>query len=157
VAGRYQFWQQLGVIGALLIRDGETNVRQDGHVDRLLRLVADSGVLCLDVSNPGWDNARGYLFDSGTRTMFFPVAKKFLVGRNLERYEVLVWSQPRIIAIGRLSAATSDEDSRTQTGLARLTDLNPAQIKLMLFDGRNNKPRKNRYKLALETLREATV
>ena len=134
----------------------QTAVSQDDHVEDVLRLIGVRGVLCLDVSNPGWDNARGYLFDSRTRTMFFPVAKTYLVGRDLERYEVLVWSQPRIIAIGRLSAATSDEDSRTQTGLARLTDLNPAQIKLMLFDGRNNKPRKNRYKLVLETLRQAT-
>ena len=157
MAGRYQFWQQLGVIARPLIRDGETNVRQYGHVEHLLRLVAVWGVLCLDVSNPGWDNARGYLFDSGTQTMFFPVAKKYLEGRDLERYEVLVWSRPRIIAIGRLSTATSDEDSRIQTVLARSTDLNAAQIKLMLFDGRNNKPRKNRYKLVLETLREATV
>ena len=135
----------------------QTTVRQDDHVEHLLRLIGARGLLCLDVSNPSWDNARGYLFDSGTRTMFFPVAKKYLEGRDLERYEVLVWSQPRIIASGRLSAATSDEDSRTQTRLARSTDLNAAQIKLMLFDGRNNKPRKNRYKLVLETLRQATV
>ena len=126
-------------------------------MEHLLRLVGARGILCLEVENPGWDNARGYLFDSGTRTMFFPVAKRYLERRDLERYEVLVWSQPRIIALGRLSAATSDEDSRIQIELARATDLNAVQIKLMLFNGRNNKPRKNRYKLVLETLREATV
>jgi hypothetical protein len=126
-------------------------------VDHLLRLVGARGTLCLDVENPGWDNARGYLFDSGTQTMFFPVAKKFLEGRDLDRYEVLIWSQPRMIAIGRLSAATSDDDARIQTEVARATDLNAAEIKLMLLDGRNNKPRKNRYKLVLETLREASV
>ena len=126
-------------------------------MEHLLRLVGARGILCLEVENPGWDNARGYLFDSGTRTMFFPVAKRYLERRDLERYEVLVWSQPRIIALGRLSAATSDGDSRIQIELARATDLNAVQIKLMLFNGRNNKPRKNRYKLVLETLREATV
>jgi hypothetical protein len=123
----------------------------------LLRLVGAHGTLCLDVENPGWGNARGYLFDIGTRTMFFPIAKKYLERRDLERYEVLVWSRPRVIAMGRLSAATSDEDAQIQTELARATDLNAAQIKVMLFDGRNNKPRKNRYKLVLETLREATA
>ena len=126
-------------------------------VEHLLRLVGVRGILCLEVENPGWDNARGYLFDSGTRTMFFPIAKKYLERRDLERYEVLVWTQPRIIATGRLSAATSDEDARIQTELARATDLSAAQIKLMLFDGRNHKPRKTRYKLVLEALREATV
>jgi len=126
-------------------------------VDHLLRLVGARGILCLEVQNPGWDNARGYLFDSGTRTMFFPVAKKYLEGRDLERYEVLIWSQPRIIVIGRLSDAASDEDSRIQTELALAADFSAAQIKLMLFDARNHKPRKNRYKLVLEKLREATV
>ncbi len=125
-------------------------------MERLLPLIGGHG-LCLDVSNPDWDNARGYLFDRGARTMFFPVAKKYLEGRDLERYEVLVWSQPRIIATGRLLPATSDEDSRIQVDLARSTDLNADQIKLMLFDGRKNKPRKIRYKLVLETLREANI
>jgi hypothetical protein len=133
------------------------DLRQYGHVEQLLPLVGARGILCLDVENPGWDNARGYLFEHRTRTLYFPVAKKYLERRDLERYEVLVWSQPRVIAIGRLSAATSDEDARIQTELAGATDLNAAQIKLMLFDGRNNRPRKNRYKFVLESLREAPI
>ncbi len=124
-------------------------------MEQQLRVIAVRDVLCLDVENPGWDNARGFLFDSGARTMFFPVAKKFLEGRDLERYEVLVLSRPRMIAMGRLSPAASDEDARTQAELARGTDLNADQIKLMLFDGRNGKPRKNRYRLVLDSLREA--
>jgi hypothetical protein len=143
--------------GAQLIGEGRPTLRQYEHVEHLLRLVRVRGTLCLDVENPGWDNARGYLFDSDTRTMFFPIAKKYLERRDLERYEVLVWTQPRIIVTGCLSAASSDEDARIQTELARATDLTAAQIERMLFDGRNNKPRKNRYKLILETLREATV
>ena len=124
-------------------------------MEQQLRVIAVRDVLCLDVENPGWDNARGFLFDSSAQTMFFPVAKKYLEGRDLERYEVLVLSRPRMIAMGRLSPATSDEEARIQAELARGTDLNADQIKLMLFDGRNGKPRKNRYRLVLDSLREA--
>ena len=58
----------------------------DAH---LLALVRASRHLCLQVDDPGWENARGYLFDEPTMTLYFPVAKKYLA-LPLSRYEVLI-------------------------------------------------------------------
>ena len=127
---------------------------EHARAEHLFRILQAHSTLCLDVKNPRWENARGYLFDSRTRTMYFPVAKKYLEGRDLAHYEVLIWSQPHVIATGRLLPASSDEDVQTDAELARARGWNPADIKLMLFDRRTNKPRKNRYKLIVESLRE---
>jgi hypothetical protein len=66
-------------------------------VGPLRQIVRDTGMLCLDVANPGWDNARGYVFDPGADVLYFPVSKKYLDGRDLDRHEVLIWGQPRVI------------------------------------------------------------
>jgi|GEM_PF-5977112 len=58
-------------------------------MDDLLAVVANNNMLCLNVDEPSWDNARGYLFDAKSRTLYFPVDKKGRQGRNLDRYEVL--------------------------------------------------------------------
>jgi hypothetical protein len=132
-------------------------ITQSAHDERLLRILEGHSTLCLDVEKPRWENARGYLYDRRTRTMYFPVAKKYLEGRDLGHYQVLIWSQPAVIAVGRLSPANPDEDVRTEIELARARDWNPAEIRMMLFDRRSNKPRKNRYKLVVESLRERTA
>ena len=132
-------------------------ITQLAREEQLLRILERHSTLCLDVENPRWENARGYLFDSRTRTMYFPVAKKYLEGRDLGHYQVLIWSQPPVIAVGRLSPANSEEDVRTKIELALARNWNPADIKMMLFDRRSNKPRKNRYKLVVESLREGTL
>jgi len=124
-------------------------------VDRLLRIVCESDTLCLDVKDPGWDNARGYLFDSASNALYFPVSKKYLDDRSLDRYEVLIWSQPRVLVVGRLSPATSDEDAEVQGKLAAAQGMEPDKIDYVLFDQRHHKPRKNRHKLLIETVRAA--
>jgi hypothetical protein len=123
-------------------------------VDRLLQIVRENSTLCLDVEDPGWDNARGYLFDTNSNALYFPVSKKYLHGRTLSRYEVLIWSLPRVIAAGRLLPATSDEDATVQAKLAAAQGMNPGEIDYLLFDQRHHKPRANRHKLLIESARE---
>jgi hypothetical protein len=60
--------------------------------DDLLALIRATGHLCLQVEDPGWENARGYLFDEPAITLYFPVAKKCLTP-PLSGYEVLILSQ----------------------------------------------------------------
>jgi len=44
--------------------------------EELLRLVKGTGTLCLNVGDPGWDDARGYLYDPDAQALYFPIAKK---------------------------------------------------------------------------------
>jgi hypothetical protein len=127
-------------------------VGDDRRVSRLLQLVRESSVLCLHVINPGWDDARGYLFDPASNVLYFPVSKKYLDGRSFDRYEVLIWSQPRVLVVGHLSPASSDEDAAVQLKLASARGAEPAKIDYMLFDQRNHKHRKNRHKLSIDSM-----
>lgn len=113
-------------------------------------------MLCLNVKDPGWENARGYFFDTDSLMLYFSVSGKYLDHRSLDRYEVLIWSQPRVLVTGRLSPAISDEDMELQAKLAAAQGMEPGKIDYMLFDQRNHKPRRNHYKLLIESAREAT-
>ena len=124
-------------------------------MDRHLQIIGEHHTLCLDVKNPGWDNARGYLFDPGSRALYFPVSKRYLDGRSLDRYQVLIWSQPRVLVTGRLLPAVSDEDTETESRLAAAGGMELDQIDRLLFDQRHHKPRKNQHKLLIESVREA--
>ena len=126
-------------------------------MDRLLQIVREHSTLCLDVSGPGWDNARGYLYDPAANVLYFPVSASYLKGRSADRYEVLIWSQPRLLVVGRLSPATSDEDAGTQRKLAAAQGMDADTIDNLLFDRRNHKPRKNRHKLVIESVSEAVT
>ncbi len=123
-------------------------------MDRLLEVVRAAHLLCLDTSNPGWDNARGYLFDTGSGELYFPVSARYLHDRKLDHYEVLIWSHPRLLVAGPLSSATSDLDVQLQADLASARGMAPDKIDIMLFDQRNHKPRKHRHKLVIEFVRE---
>ena len=80
-------------------------------------MVRRTGILCLNPEDPGWDNARGYLFDESTATLYFPVSKRYLPER-LEDFRVLIRSEPRVLVTGDLLPATSDDDFTTQLSLA---------------------------------------
>jgi hypothetical protein len=96
----------------------------------LLDLVRGAGTLCLNPEDPGWDNARGYLFDESSMALYFPVSQKY---RPLqpEGFRVLIWSQPRVVVTG---------------------DLQPEKARYMLVDQRTNKPRRTRFKLLIRDL-----
>jgi hypothetical protein len=83
-------------------------------VDLLVR----SGELCLNVNDPSWDDARGYLLDEAEMILFFPVAKKYLAGADTSDFQVLIWGQPRALARGALHPANSEQDTATQLRLA---------------------------------------
>lgn len=70
--------------------------------DDLLALIRASGHLCLQVDDPGWEDARGYLFNESTMTLYFPVAKKYLTP-PLSQYEVLIWSRPQVLVSRRVA------------------------------------------------------
>jgi hypothetical protein len=119
-------------------------------VDSLGEHIRKHNTLCLDVENPGWDCACGYSFDPETGTMYFKVAKKYLDGRDLNRYEVLIWSRPpRMVVAGRLLPATSDDDAAAQVRLALARGFTGEQADLMIFDQRNHRPRRVLYKLVV--------
>ncbi len=122
-------------------------------MDDLLAVIAKNSTLCLNLAKPSWENARGYTFDVERRILYFPVDKKGLKDRDLDRYEVLVWSQPRVVIVGRLLPASQD-DLEIEIRLASQR-FKPAEVDYMLFDQRNHKPRKNRYKLIIDSVRLA--
>jgi hypothetical protein len=117
----------------------------------LLALIRASGHLCLQVDDPSWENARGYLFDERAMTLYFPVAKKYLTP-PLDQYEVLIWSQPRVVVRGDLQPATSEEDTATQLSLATATGLDANAAGYMLLDQRTQKARRTRYKLIVSSM-----
>jgi hypothetical protein len=120
----------------------------------LLALIRASGHLCLQVDDPGWENARGYLFDESRMTLYFPVAKKYLKP-PLSRYEVLILSQPEVVVRGELQPATSEEDTATQLSLARAAGLDANKARYMLLDQRTQKARRTRYKLIVRDIARA--
>lgn len=117
-------------------------------------LVRQTGMLCLNVNDPGWDDARGYLFDDATATMYFPVAKKYLV-TDPSRFQVLIWCQPRVIVQGELHPATSDDDTKVQLRLAEGAGMDVEKARFMLLDQRTKKARKTCYKLAIRDVAQA--
>ena len=117
----------------------------------LLALIRANGHLCLQVDDPGWENARGYLFDEPAMTLYFPVAKKYLTP-PLSRYEVIIWSKPRVVIRGELQPATSEDDTATQLSLARAAGLDADSARYMLLDQRTQKARRTRYKLVVREI-----
>ena len=119
--------------------------------ERLLGLVRDAGTLCLDVESPGWDDARAYLFEEAGATLYFPVAKKYLTG-DLGAFRVLIWSEPRVLAVGELHPATSDRDLGIQMALAGRSGIPLNDPRYMLLDQRTKGVRKTRHRLVLREL-----
>ncbi len=117
----------------------------------LLNLVRRTGRLCLNTANPGWDNARGYLFDETTATLYFPVSRRYLPER-LEDFRVLIWSQPRVLVTGELMAATSEDDFTIQLSLAERSGMGLEKARYMLLDQRTKRPRRSRHKLFIREL-----
>jgi hypothetical protein len=117
----------------------------------LLDLVRRTGRLCLNVDDPGWDDARGYLFNEPTSTLYFPVSKRYLPTRP-EGFRVLVSSQPRVLVTGDLLPATSQDDTDLQLALAEASGIEPDNARFMLLDQRTKKARRTRYKLRIRDL-----
>jgi hypothetical protein len=117
----------------------------------LLDVVRRAGRLCLSVEDPGWDNARGYLFEESRATLYFPVSRKYQPAQP-EGFRVLIWSRPRVIVTGDLHPATSEEDVRIQLFLAEEKGMEPEKARYMLVDQRTNKPRATRHKLLIRNL-----
>jgi hypothetical protein len=122
--------------------------------DDLLALIRATEHLCLQVDDPGWENARGYLFDEPAMTLYFPVAKKYLT-LTLSQYDVIIWSQPRVVVRGELQPATSEEDTATQLSLARGAGMDANKARYMLLDQRTQKARRTRYKLIVRDIARA--
>lgn len=130
-------------------------MQEDGRWDAdLLALIKATEHLCLQVDDPGWEDARGYLFDEEKLTLYFPVAKKYLTP-PLSRNEVLILSQPRVGVRGELQPATSEEDTATQLSLARANGLDAHTARRMLLDQRTQKARRTRYKLIIRDIAQA--
>jgi len=121
--------------------------------NELLAVVVGHSTLCLNVGNPGWEDARGYTVDPESLTMYFPVSKKYLDGRDLDAYSVLIWSNPRVIATGRLSSAANEADAASQYRALVSRGWEPDKAAYSLYDARSHKPRKNRFKLLISSLR----
>ena len=117
----------------------------------LLDVVRHNDRLCLNVDDPGWDDARGYLFDEATLTMYFPVAKKYLPESG-DGFRVLIWSEPRVVVIGELHPARYDDDLTKQLSLAEAQGMRAEEAWFMLLDQRTKKPRRTRHKLVIKSI-----
>jgi hypothetical protein len=117
----------------------------------LLDVVRRSNTLCLDVSSPGWDDARGYLLDDESQVLYFPVSKKYLP-EDMTKCRVLIWNQPRVIVTGKLSPATSDGDAEKQLALAAAAGFDPDKARSMLLDQRTGRVRRIRFKLSIDSI-----
>jgi hypothetical protein len=122
--------------------------------DEMLAVIRKSGILCLRVNDPSWEEARGYLFDESAMTLYFPVAKKYLRS-PLSHYEVLIWSPTTVIVRGELEPATSEEDTAAQLSLALASGLDEDKARYMLLDQRTQKARTTRYKLIIREIARA--
>jgi hypothetical protein len=103
-------------------------------------------MLHLNVDNPGWDDARGYLLAPSGPILYFPMAKKYFPDNPIEM-RVLIRSSPRIIAQGALTVAASQHDAEWQFELAMRQGMKEGNARYMIFDKRTGKPRNTRYKL----------
>jgi hypothetical protein len=117
----------------------------------LLNLVRRTGRLCRNTANPGWDNARGYLFDEATAMLYFVASTRYLPER-LEDFRVLIWSEPRVLVIGELMPATTEDDLTIQLSLAKRSGMGLEKARNMLLDQRTKRPRRSRYKLFIRKL-----
>jgi hypothetical protein len=118
---------------------------------KLLDLVRRAGILCLNVDDPGWDDARGYLFDESSATLYFPVSKKYLP-EDPNEFRILIRSKPRVLVAGDLLPATSDDDFAIQLSLALGSGVADEKARYMLLDQRTKRPRGSRYKLLVREL-----
>jgi hypothetical protein len=128
-----------------------TSGSQSALPEDLLALVRQAGTLCLNLESPGWDDARGYLFEDAPATLYFPVPKKYLTD-DLARFPVLIWSEPRVLATGELHPAVSDQDLKIQMALAGQSGMALHEAQYMLLDQRTKEVRKTRHKLVLREL-----
>jgi hypothetical protein len=120
----------------------------------LLDLVRSAGTLCPNPEDPGWDNARGYLFDESSMALYFPVSQKYRPSQP-QGFRVLIWSQPRVVVTGDLHPARSDDDVAVQLSLAERKGMQPEKARYMLLDRRTNKPRRTLFKLLIGDLAAA--
>ena len=127
-----------------------------GSSSELLTLVKRTRHLCLDVTKPSWDGARGYLFDEETTTLFFPMAKKNLRS-DPSCFQVVIWSRPRVLLTGELRSATSEVDTALQLVLAERGGMSKDKAEFMLLDQRTKKARRTRYKLVVHEMRAIPV
>ena len=123
----------------------------------LLKVVLSNSTLCLNVGDPGWGDARGYVADPASLTMYFPVSKEFLDGRNLDEYSVLLWSEPRVVVTGSLAPAASPEDADVRFRLLIEQGWEHDKADQVVYDRRGHRPRRNSYKLRIRSLRRPTL
>jgi len=118
---------------------------------KLLHLVRRTGTLCLNVDDPGWDDARGYLFDESSATLYFPVSRKYRPAQP-EGFRVLIWSQPRVVVTGDLLPAGTDDEFAIQLSLVVRAGMKSEKARYMLLDQRTDRPRQTRFKLLIRDL-----
>lgn len=125
------------------------------HLDQgLVDVLIANDLLSLNVGDPSWEDSRNYVVDTAAMAMYFAVSKPFLEDRDLDAYEVLLWSNPRVVVTGRLVPARSEEDASLKVRLLIDLGLEPDKADYMVFDQRNHRPRKNQYKLLIRGLRK---
>ena len=117
--------------------------RWDSQVEAI---VARCGTLVLRAARPGWDDARGYVFEADRPLLHFKVDKANLAAQPADAFEVLVWSKPRVLVVGTLAPA-SPEDIDRHLALLLARGWEESQARYALFDGRSKKPRPNNHVL----------
>jgi hypothetical protein len=70
----------------------------------------------------------------------------------LSQYEVIIWSQPRVVIRGELQPATPEKDTATQLSLARAAGFDENEARYKLLDQRAQNARRARYKLIVRDI-----
>ena len=122
------------------------------ELDNLFKFIKTSNVLFLNIDKPSWANARGYVFEKETKVLYFPVLNRYLKDKDLKKFQVKVKGSrfKHAILTGILSSATENNDiEKVFNYLVKQSKWSEQKARYSLFDVRNGKPRKGRFKLKI--------
>lgn len=124
----------------------------DSERQNWIRFLREHSILFPDIQRTSWENAFGYVFDDKTTTLYFRVSNKYVLHKRMENFQVRILGSDfrDILAAGVLHEATSEDDiEKIYNLLTGPRGWDKAKARYSLFDSRNGKPRKNRFKLII--------
>lgn len=124
--------------------------------ENFFKFIHTSGILSLDIENPGWENSRGYCYDNKLHTLYFKVQNTYLKGKDLKNFRIRIDGSGYRVAVisGELSSASNKHDTETVFEIQKNIDgWDEQKAKYALYDAKTGKPRKNNYKLRITGIR----
>ena len=119
-----------------------------------LSQLLNSKYIFFSLNNPGFQTCAACMYNEKEHLLFMPVLNKYLKGTNPDKFTIRVGYKDSRYALitGELLSATNGEDiDYVYNRLVKETDKpSPTIANYILYDQRNNKPRKYRYKLKIK-------